>query len=347
MATPEGPTKVNTSIQSDEQDTEQGPTEISASIQDFNESQEWKTEAAKKRLSQREEPVNMLVIGPTGAGKSTLINALLGNTVAKVGHGAASVQSGVEVHEGKHEGIQLRVYDTTGFSDTRGKSGNSIVREIAQSNKFDLILICIRMDSRADEKVKDMFAVLAANIKKEMWDRSVIVLTFANAFLQLKNIRKEPNQADIIRSEIKYFKGHIQGFFSSTLKNEAIDEIPFCIAGDDDELKLPTTHDWIKNLWNQCVRRSSEDARSFLQSLAKFRMTLISAGPIYGGTAAGAVVGGAIGGAVGTVLPVTGNIVGAAAGAVIGAGVGATISGVALAVKRKKKEQPPDTKQKK
>ncbi|XP_011408247.1 PREDICTED: uncharacterized protein LOC105315335, partial [Amphimedon queenslandica] len=179
MATSEGPTEVNTSIQSDEQDTEQGPTEISASIQevkednlDFNESQEKKTEAAKKRLSQRREPVNMLVIGPTGAGKSTLINALLGDTVAEVGHGAGSVQSEVKVHEGEHEGIQLKVYDTTGFSDTRGKSGNSIVKEIAEAKKFDLILICIRMDSRADEKVKDMFRVLAANIKKEMWDRS-------------------------------------------------------------------------------------------------------------------------------------------------------------------------------
>uniref|UniRef100_A0A1X7TC70 AIG1-type G domain-containing protein n=1 Tax=Amphimedon queenslandica TaxID=400682 RepID=A0A1X7TC70_AMPQE len=286
------------------------------------------------------ELVEGTMIGPTGAGKSTLINALLGDTVAKVGHGAASVQSEVKVHEGEHEGIQLKVYDTAGFSDTRGKSGNSIVKEIAEAKKFDLILICIRMDSRADEKVKDMFRVLAANIKKEMWDRSVIVLTFANAFLQLKDIKKELNKEDILRKEIEYFKGHIQGFFSST------DEIPFCIAGDDDELKLPTTQDWIKDLWDQCVRRSSEDARSFLQSLAKFRIMLISAGPIYGGIAAGAVVGGAIGGAAGTVLPVTGNIIGAAAGAVIGAGIGATISGVVV-MKRKKKGQPPDTEQKK
>ena len=339
MATLQGSTEINSSTQSVEQDN-----------RNFNASEVRKTDEAIKRLLQREEPVNILVIGPTGAGKSTLINALFGkDNVAEVGHGAGSVQSEVQVHEGKYEGIKIRVYDTTGFSDTRGKSGNSIVKEIAQADKFDLILICVRMDNRADEKVKDMFTVLAANINKEMWDRSVIVLTFANAFLQLKDIKKSHDKAGKIKSDIKDFQGHIHGYLSNTLTKETIDAIPFCIAGDDDERKLPTTDDWLKDLWGQCVRRSSEDVRNFLDLIAKFRIMLIKAGPIYGGTAVGLVVGGAIGGAAGSVVPVTGNIVGATAGAVIGAGIGATISSIAVAVKRnaaKKKVQTQSTEQK-
>ena len=150
---------------------------IVPSLKNLNEDEVRMIQETVQRLSERGEPINILVIGPTGAGKSTLINALLGDAVAKEGAGAGSVMAQVEVHEGKYEGIKLRVYDTTGFNDTRGKSGESIVKEIASANKFDLILICVKMNHRADEGVKKMFAILRENLRREMWDRSVIVLT--------------------------------------------------------------------------------------------------------------------------------------------------------------------------
>ena len=302
--------------------------------QNLNEEEVKEIQETVQRLSEREEPINILVIGPTGAGKSTLINALLGDAVAEEGAGAKAVQSEVEVHEGEYEGIKLRVYDTTGFNDTRGKSGESIVREIAEAGKFDLILICVRMDSRADGGLKKMFEILRENLRSEMWDRSVIVLTFTNAFLQQRSIKKAPNKAEIVRSEIEEFQGHVHGYLSNKLKKETIDKIPFCIAGEEDERKLPTTDDWLKELWDQCIRRSSEDAGKFLKLIAKYRIALVEAGAVGGGTTVGAVVGGAIGGAVGSVVPVTGNIAGAVLGAGIGAGLAAIITGIVVAVKK-------------
>uniref|UniRef100_A0A1X7SGW8 AIG1-type G domain-containing protein n=1 Tax=Amphimedon queenslandica TaxID=400682 RepID=A0A1X7SGW8_AMPQE len=306
----------------------QGSTEVIQSVEqgnsNFNEEEVKEIQEAILRLSQRRDPINILVIGPTGA-----VNALLGDAVAEEGAGAGSVTSEVKGYKGEYKGIQLKVYDTTGFSDTRGKSGNSIVKEIAEAKKFDLILICIRMDNRADEGVRKMFTNLGKNLRQEMWERSIIVLTFANMYLQQRSIRKSPkNKAEIINSDIKDFQGHVCRFLSPTLRKETIDEIPFCIAGEDEERKLPTTDDWLKELWDQCIKQSSEDAGNFLKLIAKYRIMLIEAGTVSGTTAVGAMVGGAIGGAAGTVVPVTGNIIGATTGAVIGAGIAAIITGI-------------------
>ena len=163
--------------------------EVKEANENLDAANEKKFEEKVEALRQRAEPVNILVIGPTGAGKSTLVNALLGDTVAKVKHGAASCQTELVLHHGNYEGIEITVYDTVGFSDTKGKSEDNIVKEIAKANKFDLILICIRMDCRADDKVKKMFKVLCDNISQQMWERTVIVLTFTNMFLQLGNMR--------------------------------------------------------------------------------------------------------------------------------------------------------------
>ncbi|XP_011408976.1 PREDICTED: GTP-binding protein A-like, partial [Amphimedon queenslandica] len=177
---------------------------VPASLRNLNEEEVRMLQEAIQRLSERGEPINILVIGPTGVGKSTLINALLGDAVqegqrATEGQGAAPVQSEVEVHTGKYEGIEIKVYDTTGFGDTRGKSDVSIIEEIAKDKKFDLVLICMRMDCRVNEGVKKMFSTLGDMMNKEMWDRSVVVLTFVNTFLQQKSIKKLPNQADLIK----------------------------------------------------------------------------------------------------------------------------------------------------
>ena len=289
-------------------------------------------------LRRRAEPVNILVIGPTGCGKSTLINALMGKTVAKVKHGAASCQTELVLHHGNHEGIEITVYDTVGFSDTKGKSENNIVKEIAKENKFDLILICTRMDSRADDKVKQMFTVLCDNISQQMWGRTVIVLTFANMFLQLGNIRKlETTEAKVesMKREIEEFRRHVKQYVQGSITEETFIAIPFCVAGLEDERELiADTNDWLVDLWECCLSRSSDEARNFLKRLAEYRL-VVEISAVGGGALTGGAVGGAIGGVVGTVVPVAGTITGAGVGAGVGAGIGAVFTTALLALKRR------------
>ena len=315
-----------------------GIQEVKEANENLDAEDEKKFQEKVEALKRREEPVNILVIGPTGCGKSTLINALMGDTMARVKHGAASCQTELVLHHGNHEGIEISVYDTVGFGDTEGKSEGSIVKEIAKKNKFDLILICIRMDSRADDKVKRMFTVLCENVSQQMWERTVIVLTFADIFLQLGNIRQlktTEGKVESMKREIQEFRSHVYQYVQGSITDDMFKVIPFCVTGLEDERQLlPGTNDWLVDLWRNCLYRSSDEARNFLKRLAEYRLA-VEVSAVGGGALTGGAVGGVIGGVVGTVVPVAGTIAGGGVGASVGAVIGAGITAAFLALKRR------------
>ena len=58
---------------------------------------------------------NVLVIGNSGVGKSTLINAVLGEDKAKTGWGPGGTTTRLELYEPENEQVPFRVIDTIGF----------------------------------------------------------------------------------------------------------------------------------------------------------------------------------------------------------------------------------------
>ena len=276
----------------------------------------------------RSDPINILVIGQTGVGKSTLVNALMGGIVAKAQRGAKPVTNKMSEYEGEFMGVKIRVYDTVGFGDTEGRSDESIINEIASAIRFDLILICVRMDCRASHGVQKMFTLLSNKMPTDAWKRTVVVLTFANFFI-LQGIPGTSNEEKEreVTEEIEMFRNQIS---KAVNIKDLFSDVPFRIAGRIEETKLPTTDDWLHDLWCTCLQHCSDEALPLLVAYSVYAIITGVSAAIVGGSGAlvGAGVGAAIGAIAGSVVPGGGTALGAALGAQIGAGVTGALGGV-------------------
>ena len=97
------------------------------------------------------EKGNVLVIGNSGVGKSTLINSVLGDEKAKTGYGTTGTTDRLEIYES--EEIPFRIIDTVGFEPSLIKGRNAInavkkwskdsVKEGNEDSKINAIWFCI------------------------------------------------------------------------------------------------------------------------------------------------------------------------------------------------------------
>ena len=289
-------------------------------------------------LRQRGQPVNILVIGPTGSGKSTLINALMGKTVAKAGHGAKGVTREVGEYEGEFMNVKMKIYDTIGFRDSEGKTDSSILKEIAASKEFDLVLVCIKLEDRISRDIQKIFVELALSLREEVWKNAIVVATFANLFIKLDSVPEtKSGREQAIKDKISEFQESVFECLKGHVGENIIRDIPYRIAGKAKKRKLPTTDDWLQVLWDTCIDRCSDEAQPFLTMLAKHRLA-VEAGAFSASVGVGIVLGIGIGAAGGSVVPGLGTAIGAGVGGAVGGGagaiVGSSVSGTGIFVGR-------------
>lgn len=165
---------------------------------------------------------NVVVAGVTGAGKSSLINALCGavpkdaydpedskscDRPAKVGNSLDSEPTNLkdgyvaqsatwEGEDGETRTYTIRVWDSQGLEDGTGLEG-SYLRRLKESCKdqIDVLLYCIDV-SKAKAIAADIvrgMKLITEELGSDVWKHSIVVLTFANILAE--NIKEEVEES--------------------------------------------------------------------------------------------------------------------------------------------------------
>jgi len=132
------------------------------------------------------ETGNVLVIGNSGVGKSTLINAVLGKEKAKTGWGTKGTTVDLEIYES--EEIPFRIIDTIGFEPSYFKEQKAInavkkwskesAKESHKDKKINIIWFCIEGTS------SKLFpqAIKALTRATSMWESVPVIVVITKSY---------------------------------------------------------------------------------------------------------------------------------------------------------------------
>ena len=207
--------------------------------------------------------LSVLLSGRTGAGKSTLVNGILGKRVAKEGDKGGETSKLTE-YSRNVDGVNVTVWDSPGLGDgSDNRVQSCYIREMREkcSLKVDLTLYCIKMFEkwrRSDNPDVNAMANITKAFGSDFWKNTIVVLTFAN-LVEAMNVEWENLDASAkkveFEKELENWRDIIQGVLINEIKvpEEIAMSVVVVPAGHPLKRKLPDRDYWLSTLWFQCL----------------------------------------------------------------------------------------------
>ena len=234
--------------------------------------------------------MKILVVGHNGSGKSSLINDLMGQSIALVGQLHTQTKHPlIQEYQCFVSGTKVTIYDTRGFGDPEVRNEDT-VEAIGIMKTVDVILICHKLFDKVDKHTIEELEALTRRMGDDLIDLSILVFTFGDDYLarcsttpkytndnKLTTVSKEK-----LRKEMETQQKELEKIFKEALqrcgiRKDVVDKIPTCITcgkslEDGTKKELPTSDNWIVELWDLCVDRCKPDSREFVSS---FRIAVL------------------------------------------------------------------------
>ena len=224
----------------------------------------------------KKKDVDIVLVGLTGSGKSSLINTLCRGHVATVGNVQHIAQHQfIEEYLLRYSDTTMHIYDTHGLSDPSVQAKEIFSHMRKELKQIDLLLICHKLYGKVDQLTYEMGNKLHKYCGSEIFDHAIIVLTQADEYKVHIHCDDEANRTEQTKDEfIKRIDSMEKAFQIMLVENlkittmDCFSKIPICVSSKY-QYELPTTRNWESDLWDHIARHCTPEAMLLLGYFAR------------------------------------------------------------------------------